>query len=144
MNRAKYVSNFLICSANNVVEHHGKIIEILPRCPFEGWPKVSFFDQCIEKQLITLQSFNIPTCSSPFFWFFSLKFWFKGQLISKKHLILRNAYKTKCFDRNINGNRDFEFLECDYLLVQRSVNLTFTWHNHPTLFGRLAWMAMPC
>ena len=29
-----------------------------------------------------------------------------------------------CFDRNINGNRNVEFLECHYLLVQRSVKLT--------------------
>ena len=29
-----------------------------------------------------------------------------------------------CFDRNINGNRDVRFLECDYLLVQRCVKLT--------------------
>ena len=28
-----------------------------------------------------------------------------------------------CFDRNINGNRDGKFLECDYLLVQRCVKL---------------------
>ena len=30
-----------------------------------------------------------------------------------------------CFDRNINGNRDVKFLECDYLLMQRCVKLTF-------------------
>ena len=36
------------------------------------------------------------------------------------HLILHNAYKPMCFDRNINKNRD----ECDYLLVQRCVKLT--------------------
>ena len=29
-----------------------------------------------------------------------------------------------CFDRNINGNRDVKFLECDYLLLQRYVKLT--------------------
>ena len=29
-----------------------------------------------------------------------------------------------CFDRNINGNKDVKFLECDYLLVQRCVKLT--------------------
>ena len=29
-----------------------------------------------------------------------------------------------CFDRNITGNRDVKFLECDYLLVQWSVKLT--------------------
>ena len=34
-----------------------------------------------------------------------------------------------CFDRNINGNRDVKFLECDYLLVQRSVKLTLTMQN---------------
>ena len=37
---------------------------------------------------------------------------------------LCNAYKLMCFDRNINGNRDVKFLECDYLLVQRCVKLT--------------------
>ena len=29
-----------------------------------------------------------------------------------------------CFHRNINGNRDVKFLECDYLLAQRCVKLT--------------------
>ena len=29
-----------------------------------------------------------------------------------------------CFDRNINGYWDVKFLECDYLLVQRSLKLT--------------------
>ena len=29
-----------------------------------------------------------------------------------------------CFVRNINGNRDVKFLECDYLLVQQCVKLT--------------------
>ena len=38
MNRAKQVSNFLTCGANNVVEHYGKRIKILHGCPFEGWP----------------------------------------------------------------------------------------------------------
>ena len=27
---------FLICGANNVVKHFGKVIEILHGCPFEG------------------------------------------------------------------------------------------------------------
>ena len=45
-------------------------------------------------------------------------------MISKIHLILPNAYKLVCFDRNINGNRDVEFLEWDYLLLQRCVKLT--------------------
>ena len=29
-----------------------------------------------------------------------------------------------CFDRNINGNRDVKFLECDYLLLHQFVKLT--------------------
>ena len=66
--------------------------------------KVSFFVQCIKKQLITLQNFNTQTCYSQFLWFFSLKFSLKGQIISRIHLILPNAYKLMCFDRNINGN----------------------------------------
>ena len=44
--------------------------------------KVSFFIQCIKMQLIRLQSFNIQTYFSQFLWFFSLKCWFKGQIIS--------------------------------------------------------------
>ena len=36
--RAKCVSNFLICCANNVVQHYRKRIEILHGHPFEGWP----------------------------------------------------------------------------------------------------------
>jgi hypothetical protein len=35
-NRAKEVSNSLICGAKNVVEHYGKRIEIHHRHPFEG------------------------------------------------------------------------------------------------------------
>ena len=37
--------------------------------------KVSFFVQCIKRQLITLQNFNIQTFLIQFLWFFSLKFW---------------------------------------------------------------------
>ena len=44
--------------------------------------------------------------------------------MSRIHLSLTNAYKLMCFDRNINGNRDVKFLECDYLLVQRCLKLT--------------------
>ena len=58
-----------------------------------SWPKVSSFVRCIKKQLITLQNFNIQTCYSQFLWFFSLKCWFIGQIISRIHLILPNAYK---------------------------------------------------
>ena len=39
-----------------------------------------------------------------------------------------------CFDKNINGNRDVNFLRCDYLLVQRCVNLTLVTHG-----GFLKW-----
>ena len=35
-----------------------------------------------------------------------------------------NVYKPMCFHRNIIGNKDARFLDCDYLLVQRSVKLT--------------------
>ena len=91
--------------------------------------KVSFFIQCIKKQLITHQKFNIQTCFSQFLWFFFFWFWFKGPMISRIHLILPNAYKLMCFDRNINGNRDVKFLECAYLLVQQCVKLTLV--NEP-------------
>ena len=86
--------------------------------------KVSFFGECTKMQLITSQNFNIQNCFSQFLWFFSFKVWFKGQIISRIHLILPDAYKLMCFGRNINGNRDVKFLECDYLLVQRCVKLT--------------------
>ena len=79
--------------------------------------KVSFFVYCAKMQLITLQNFNTQTCFSQFLWFFSLKCWFKGQWMP-------NSYKLMSFDRNINGNRDVKFLECDYLLVQRCFKLT--------------------
>ena len=39
--RAKYVSNFLICGANNVVQHYRKRIEILHGHPFVCWPNRS-------------------------------------------------------------------------------------------------------
>ena len=34
MNRAKEVSNFLICCINNLLEHHQERIKILHGCPF--------------------------------------------------------------------------------------------------------------
>ena len=73
--------------------------------------KVSFFGQCTKMQLITSQNFNIQTCFSHFFvfLFFSLECWFDGQIISRIHLILPNAYKLMWFGRNINGNRDVDF-----------------------------------
>ena len=76
------------------------------------YDKVSFFGQCSKMQLIPLQNFIIKTCFIQFLWFFRLKCWFKGQILSRIHLRLPNAYKLMCFDRNINGNRDGIFGHC--------------------------------
>ena len=89
-----------------------------------GESKVNFFVQCTKMQLITLQNVNIQTYFSQLLWFFNLEYWFKGQITSRIHLSLSNAYKLMCFDRNINGNKNVKFLECDYLLVQRCVKVT--------------------
>ena len=86
--------------------------------------KVRCLDQCSKMQFITFQNFHIQTWFSQFLWFFSLKCWFKGQMISRIHLILPNAYKLMCFDRNINGNRDVKFLECDKWSLHWYKNLT--------------------
>ena len=40
-----------------------------------------------------------------------------------------NEYKLMCFDRNINGNGDVKFLECDYFFVQRCLKLTSPLHS---------------
>ena len=43
------------------------------------------------------------------------KCWLKGQIISRCHLGLPNAYKLMCIDRNIIRNRDDKFFDCwDY------------------------------
>ena len=73
---------------------------------FELQVKVSFFLQCSKMKLIPLKNFNIKTCFFQFLWFFRLKCWFKGQIISRIHLSLPNAHKLMCFDRNVDGNRD--------------------------------------
>ena len=86
--------------------------------------KVSFFLHCSKMQLIPLKKFNIQTCFFQFLWFFRFKCWFKGQIISKIHLSLPNAYKLMCFDRNINGNRDVKFFEWDYWSLHWRKNLT--------------------
>ena len=52
--------------------------------------KISFFVQFTKTQLITFLNFNIQTCFSQFLWGFSLKCWFKGQIISRIHLGLPN------------------------------------------------------
>ena len=95
---------------------------------FDPWcipvTKVRCLYQCSKMQFITFQNFHIQTWFSQFLWFFSLKCWFKGQMISRIHLILPNAYKLMCFDRNINGNRDVKFLECDKWSLHWYKNLT--------------------
>ena len=50
--------------------------------------KVSFFLQCSKMQIIPLKKIIIQTCFFQFFWFFKLKCWFKGQIISRIHLSL--------------------------------------------------------
>ena len=47
-------------------------------------------------------------------------------MMSKIHLSLPNAYKLMCFDRNVNGNRDVKFLECDKWSLHWYENLTLT------------------
>jgi len=86
--------------------------------------KVRCLYQCSKMQFITFQNFHIQTWFSQFLWFFSLKCWFKGQMMSKIHLSLPNAYKLMCFDRNVNGNRDVKFLECDKWSLHWYKNLT--------------------
>ena len=90
----------------------------------EANTKVRCLYQCSKMQFITFQNFHIQTWFSQFLWFFSLKCWFKGQMISRIHLILPNAYKLMCFDRNINGNRNVKFLECDKWSLHWYKNLT--------------------
>ena len=72
--------------------------------------KVSFLGLCSKMQIIPIKNLNIKKVVPQFLWFFRLKCWFKGQIISRIHLNLPNAYKLMCFDRNINGNRDVKFL----------------------------------
>ena len=54
-------------------------------------------------------------------------------MISRIHLSLPNAYKLMCFDRNIDGNRDVKFLECDYLLEQQCLKLTLVIPGNSTI-----------
>ena len=64
------------------------------QCAYNAFTKVSFFVQCTKVQLITLQNCNIQTFFSQFLWFFSVKCWFKGQIISRIHLSLPNVYSV--------------------------------------------------
>jgi hypothetical protein len=75
-------------------------------------------------QLIPLQNFIIKSCFIQFLWFFRLNSWFKGQIISRIHLSLPNAYKLMCFDRNINGYRDDKFFDWDYWSLHWPKKLT--------------------
>ena len=75
--------------------------------------KVSFFGECTKMQLITSQNLSIQACFSQFLWFFSLKCWCKGQIISRIHLSLPNAYRLMSVYRNVNGNRNVKLLWCD-------------------------------
>ena len=45
-------------------------------------------------------------------------------MLSKIHLSLPKAYKQICLDRNVNGNRDVKFLECDKWSLHWYENLT--------------------
>ena len=74
-------------------------------------------------QLIPLKNFNVKTCFIQFLRFF-LKCWLKGQIISRNHLSLPNAYTLICFDRNINVNRDVKFFEWAYWSLHWWKNLT--------------------
>ena len=56
---------------------------------------------CSMMQLIPIMKFNIKTCFIQFLWFFRLKCWFKGQIISRIHLSLPNAYRWKTFNSTI-------------------------------------------
>ena len=87
--------------------------------------KVSFLGMCSKMQIIPIKNLNIKKVAPQFLWFFRLKCWFKGQIISRIHLSLPNAYKLMCFDRNINGNRDVKFFEWDYWSLH--------WRKNPTL-----------
>ena len=75
-------------------------------------------------KIIPIKNFNIKTCFIQFLWFFRLKCWFKGQIISRIHLSLPNAYKLMCFDWNINGNRDDNFFDWDYWSLHWPKKLT--------------------
>ena len=70
------------------------------RIPFRGTylvfycvSKVSFFGTCSKMQIIPIKNLNIKKVVPQFLWFFRLKCWFKGQIISRIHLSLPNAYK---------------------------------------------------
>ena len=64
--------------------------------------KVIFFGLCSKMQIIPIKKLNIKKVVLQFLWFFRLKCWFKGQMISRIHLSLPNAYKLMCFDRKFD------------------------------------------
>ena len=94
------------------------------KSPGLSWAiKVSFFGLCSKMQIIPIKKLNIKTCFIQFLWFFRVKCWFKGQIISRIHLSLPYS-KLLCFDKNINGNRDVKFFECDYWSLHWRKNIT--------------------
>ena len=52
--------------------------------------KVSFLGLCSKMQIIPIKNLNIKKVVPQFLWFFRLKCWFKGQIISRIHLSLPN------------------------------------------------------
>ena len=113
-NAARKPRNNLYVKFLPIAQEKSEKYEKLFRAKKDPWTltttKVSFFVQCTKIQLITSQNFDIHTFFSKFLWFFILKCWSKGQIMSRIHLGLPNAYKLMSFDRNINGNRDVKFL----------------------------------
>ena len=107
--------NSIVCMYAVCREHRKNQDSVPPQdrlsTAHEPWDaKVSFFGMCSKMQIIPIKNLNIKKVVLQFLWFFRLKRWFKGQIISRIHLSLPNAYKLMCFDRNINGNRDVNFL----------------------------------
>ena len=55
----------ILCGANNVVEHYGNIIEILHRCPFEGWPNKAWQSHPFLAEIVWLAELAMPCYVSP-------------------------------------------------------------------------------
>ena len=99
-----------LCNKWKMIYWQNKIRECFETLKVVIFCKVSFLGLCSQMQIIPIKILNIKKVVPQFLWFFRLKCWFKGQVISRIHLSLHNAYKLMCFDRNINGNRDVKFL----------------------------------
>ena len=92
--------------------------------PFPRASKAVFFCQCSKMQLISFKKIIIKTCFIQFLWFFRLKCWLKGRIISRIHLSLPKEYKLMYFSRNNVGYRDDKFFEWYYLSLQWPKKLT--------------------